>query len=1039
MVSFPIALGGVTVSSQLLDAPRGRLEEEVDDDGDYNDIDNDEGRSNEKNASTIEPQLLGPPSIAMAVCPHREWQARVVTAFYGAIPSNSASTKPARLVVRKGSNNVRAEVRVQIGYLASPLSPRYRETVHYVRLLRDGGIASQSEDIYNRNNKNNDDVDDDDDENDSGPIAHSNQQRQPQVVFSQDRRNLAVLLFPPASHLPVQHPPYPFNSSQSQLVIFQLRRPRTDVWAESVRGIPIPPYITEHNTINKSNGRVYNTGNNNGTSNSSSSLLSADAVGNDRQRQSIGTPSVATNPRLFVSLWGITTLCRIPVIPRSGRPILLAACQDGTLVWIDNRSVETLATGTLKFKSTTSTASSSPSSSNSVHITSMQAGPSSTMERGTLVLVTAVKKGTSYGGSNSSGGECLLVEWSLQSTTPIQQTILKRASTGSLSVTEIHRTRSLDDLQLLEQESSSSPSSFHYRNGDKVRVTPRRTSSMGSVLGLQRTFQSVMDLASTSRSPVPKSLLRGRRNKVGEQQSPKHNDKQQQQPHSFFRSPRNNLFRANGIDTSNNTKQIANSEGRLLQGFKVPPFNFMEGTSSQSNGSPRVRSHSTGEDTHHLKKGDDARIEYGSPRQSRFPRRRSDPNMHNGQDTTTRNMRVDILSHWSGHNNNNTDDEVAGGQDQPDKHGRQHHPKVVIDACFGSLSSVVCVMYNTTTSQLSTSAERRQRIAQVLTITEAGTLKSFVSLFVTLEQIEQATSVTTLDDDNNINNHIDDENVHTDYLKDDNDCYHRNVFRSTQSQFGLEHDDVTDNFVISSTFGTNKYWIGCVWNWRVNAIGYMIQHEVSASLPHPLLWSRLYYSQDPYRGSYLVYIAASIFGANKELPQQKNIQLRKQSVMNGFLSPSSSLSSGIYEPCSLLLANDYVSFPWVSKKANGSDTLELGWMTSALPQSYVATFGSPRIAAVGHSHTKSVAVASSKGVCVLDAHNIHRHRWKQFGSPNQEKMFSVAAMTWWEGHSGAKNEAKRDDFLITITETNSGRQYLSCWSPKRYVYACYFY
>ncbi len=360
---------------------------------------------------------------------------------------------------------------------------------------------------------------------------------------------------------------------------------------------------------------------------------------------------------------------------------------------------------------------------------------------------------------------------------------------------------------------------------------------------------------------------------------------------------------------------------------------------------------------------------------------------------------------------------------------------MVVDACFGSLPSVVCVVYQSSSS----TSERRQRIAQVLTVTEAGVLEPAVSLFVTLEQIEQAVSVQTAaaairegsgrvqDDDS------DGDEVYVDDLMDDEDDP-KNIFRSTQSQFGIQHDGVSDNFVISSTFGRDHFWMGCVWNWRVNAIGWMIQRDLSSSwVQSSLLWSRLCYCQDPYLGSHLVYLAASYTGVSDE-PSHQKIQLRKHTVSNGSLSPSNCLAAGICEPCSMMLANDYLCFPWATKKATGSDTLQLGWTTSALPQPYVSTYGAPRIAAVGLGHAKSLAVASTKGVCVLDGQLLHRHRWKQFGSPNEERMFTVAAMTWWEGNPRAKSEAKRENLLVAITETNSGRQYLSCWSPKRYEY-----
>jgi hypothetical protein len=109
----------------------------------------------------------------------------------------------------------------------------------------------------------------------------------------------------------------------------------------------------------------------------------------------------------------------------------------------------------------------------------------------------------------------------------------------------------------------------------------------------------------------------------------------------------------------------------------------------------------------------------------------------------------------------------------------------------------------------------------------------------------------------------------------------------------------------------------------------------------------------------------------------------------------------------------------------------LEWKVSSIPSSYLASHGPPRIAAVGPANSKSVAVASRNGLCVLETRH-NRHRWKQFGTPAEERTFTVQSMVWWEGRrQNRKRDDETDDLLIGIVRTNSGLQYLSCWSTKR--------
>lgn len=115
-----------------------------------------------------------------------------------------------------------------------------------------------------------------------------------------------------------------------------------------------------------------------------------------------------------------------------------------------------------------------------------------------------------------------------------------------------------------------------------------------------------------------------------------------------------------------------------------------------------------------------------------------------------------------------------------------------------------------------------------------------------------------------------------------------------------------------------------------------------------------------------------------------------------------------------------------------SDVLELDWKVSTLPLNYRNMYGPPKIAASGRQHGSSIAIASSNGVCVLD----RNFKWMQFGTPSEERSFQVVAMTWWEGQQDSRissvgPEDVTEDLLVAIIQSNNGRQYLSCWSPKR--------
>jgi len=96
------------------------------------------------------------------------------------------------------------------------------------------------------------------------------------------------------------------------------------------------------------------------------------------------------------------------------------------------------------------------------------------------------------------------------------------------------------------------------------------------------------------------------------------------------------------------------------------------------------------------------------------------------------------------------------------------------------------------------------------------------------------------------------------------------------------------------------------------------------------------------------------------------------------------------------------------------------------------------MAAVGKDYGRAIAVASSRGLCVLDLSRMHRidtkqgyvvslqkqPRWKLFSNINDEHRFRIESMRWWECDCG-------EDFLLAVVQyTNIESLHLVCWSRK---------
>ena len=104
----------------------------------------------------------------------------------------------------------------------------------------------------------------------------------------------------------------------------------------------------------------------------------------------------------------------------------------------------------------------------------------------------------------------------------------------------------------------------------------------------------------------------------------------------------------------------------------------------------------------------------------------------------------------------------------------------------------------------------------------------------------------------------------------------------------------------------------------------------------------------------------------------------------------------------------------------------LQWEESRIPPTYVASNGPCRIASIGKDYGRAIAIAASRGLCVLDLSRMHRQipRWKQFGNINDEQRFRVASMIWWE--------LDDEDFLLAAVQYISvGTLHVVCWSRKR--------
>lgn len=534
------------------------------------------------------------------------------------------------------------------------------------------------------------------------------------------------------------------HQQSSALVFFQLRKPRSDLSAANATNpIPLPSYIQKIG---------------NEDSNATSTVTR-------------DPPAVATHPR-FVSVWGICTICSIPNVSPS---VFLAACQDASLVWLDARSSMAVASGMI-----------ATDEADMLPLTSLTIAPYSTMKQGDFLAVTA-------------NGKVLLSKWKAEAKSKVQQTILKRASTGKV-ITEVLEGPTQQLRRLAEKQKRRSE-----EKAKQEHSTPSRSKS-DQQLPIQGQLQA-------------------------------------------FLSPMLNRQPSNGSTASHGTNPLQNFDIKL-------PFSTPKRTKSQQvpKKSQQLDEFVINELQNNPQGGDvhspiNQKLASGQHR-----RRKSDvaalsrPNGGSANDSLRQNMHVEVLS-------------VTGGEANGD---------FAVDAVFTNLPTVICVLY-------STDVLKRQ-VAEVLGVGETGALTSLVSLTLSKEQIEQAFKVhSSVGDDS------------------ENDSTKHSVSASQMSRVGVDFDPSTETFAISTLTEQGNVWIGCLWNWRSNVLGWTIQNRISDFT----LWSRLYFANHSQQGSHIAFL---------ETHQDKYLRTRKQVIATGILSPSCSGTTSI-EPAALLLTNESIRFP----------------------------------------------------------------------------------------------------------------------------------
>jgi len=292
-------------------------------------------------------------------------------------------------------------------------------------------------------------------------------------------------------------------------------------------------------------------------------------------------------------------------------------------------------------------------------------------------------------------------------------------------------------------------------------------------------------------------------------------------------------------------------------------------------------------------------------------------------------------------------------------------------------------------------------------------------------------------------------------------------FSRNESSMSISYHRGIDCLAISSNIVKNEAssWriksrqIVCLWDWKRCARGLTLIS--STSLENPLSrrnaarLSLLHLGKDSINGLSAVHIFEKVW---------KGVRRLQKVVFDlGTLSPPYVESSlGVDQPSAIIMQHDSVTFPAVSK-SNTIDTT-IHWVEYRIPPSYISINGPCRLAVIGKDCGKSVAVASSRGLCILDlSRMVHRQnnfpfkndrnepcveglvcneselnvtslpRWKLFNSIRGERNFQVVGMVWWaRGAVGSAKGGRPDDLLLAVIKFLNGEptQHLVCWSRK---------
>eukprot|EP00934_Nitzschia_sp_Nitz4_P000493 Nitzschia sp. Nitz4//scaffold146_size56529//4623//10014//NITZ4_006569-RA/size56529-augustus-gene-0.20-mRNA-1//-1//CDS//3329536614//493//frame0 len=862
----PIVVGGKSISVQSLPGPYRRPDES--DDG-----------------VVLEPKQLHQ-TLTWGKCPQQEWLVRVSSSFYDLVD-----------VQKDERNCTMVEVRIQVSPLALPLSSDYRETEHHLKLF--------DNDEHQNNNS--------DSDSDSDRNAHVNKDiplRRPQVVVSSDRRNLAVLLF------------HPHHATSSSLVIFQLRKPRTDL-PGTEHPIMVPSYVQK-------------------------------AMGSHTQQADLtrrDPPAVATHPR-FVSVAGITTVCTLPHVTPS---VFLAACDDGNLAWLDARSSMALASGVLEI----------PPDQLPLRTMAAAASASSatmTMDRGRLLAVTRNGKVTLLSWAPDTGGRGNHSKSKSSSSSAV--TPLKQAKTGTV-VWHNQTENPTEQLRMLNPNTPATPASPPPRRMKSADAMPSPTNSTSSLHSLQ-SLQSLLRPLRNRR--LPGRAISGDGTNALELPGLKLSFEKTKDTNDNNNNNNNDRATSASLDPQETVREL-----RALQKTSAASETTTADSTTVSSSGSTTSALIQSPQRQYRKTPGRVRSDYARHRESI-----TDSSMPLNDSSLKRKMKL-----WH----------VASVD--PD----QEAESAVLDAQFANQPTVFCVLYD--------AKKHQRRQAQIFAWDGTVVLKPLLTLRLTREQLDQAFAIgssgTTGNDAGVVSQGALQPQLHR------------------QEYYGLDYDAASDTFAISASLVVDRRWIGCLWSWRSNTMGWMVQRPYRDDTT-PNGWSRVWFARHPERGSFLTILESS---------QERYLKCRKEVVEIGLLSPeaSNATSPGIARPNSLMLSRDAVYYPDVSQQPTGLNDWELEWKVSTLPINYRNSYGPPSLAAVGHRNGISLAVASSSGVCVFD----HRScKWKQFGTPSEERSFQVVDMVWWEGQEGGGSEDKTDDLLVALIQSNNGRQYLSMWSHKRF-------